>query len=123
MPMYTVATACAATKLRARLVDLVDRADVGMIERRGRSRFTAKSLERLRVEGQRIRHELQRDRTAQSRVFGLVHHAHSTAAQLLDDVVVRDAATNHRRVRERCRIKLSTTEDTEDTEERRVEQV
>jgi hypothetical protein len=28
-------------------------------------------------------------------VFGLVHHTHTTAAELLDDAVMRDGLANH----------------------------
>ena len=40
--------------------------------------------------------ELERHRTAQPRIFGLVHDAHAAAAQLLDDAVVRERLTDQR---------------------------
>jgi hypothetical protein len=34
--------------------------------------------------------------SAELQVFSLVDHAHSTATELLDDVVMRDGSANHR---------------------------
>ena len=78
-----------------KLADLVDGADVGMIEGGGRAGFTAESLEGLRILGHVIGQKLKGDKTVQVRVFGLVHHAHAAAAQLLDDSIMRDDLTNH----------------------------
>src|SRR5215213_3529482 len=43
-----------------------------------------------------VSEELERHRTAQPRVFGLVHDAHAAATQLLDDAVVRERLTDQR---------------------------
>ena len=77
------------------IADLVDGADVGMVQRRGGLRLALKSFEGLRVLRDFLGQELQRDEAVQVGVLGLVHHAHSTAAQLLDDAVVRDGRVNH----------------------------
>ena len=75
-------------RLRIVLADFVNRADVWMIQRRGGARFTAESLERLRVAGQIFRKKFQRDEAAQLRVFSFVDNAHATTAQFFHDAVV-----------------------------------
>ena len=77
------------------LADVVDRADVGMIERRGGPSFAAKTLQGLRITGHVIGKKLEGDETAQARVLGLVHHAHPAAAKLFQDAVVRDSLADH----------------------------
>src|SRR5712691_8899600 len=82
------------------LVDLVDRAYVGMIERRGRSCFALEPFKSLRVLGKSLGDKLQCDLTAEFRVLGLVDHTHPAATQPLADVVVGDSLTNHETSRE-----------------------
>ena len=65
------------------LADVMDGADVGMIERRRRSRLTAEALQRLRDREPRFGEKLERDKTAQAGVLGLVHHTHAATAELL----------------------------------------
>src|SRR5450755_1563843 len=77
------------------LADVVDRADVGMVERRRGVGFTLKAGERLRVLFDLFGQELESDKTMQPRIFGFVDDAHSAAAQLLDDVVVREDTPDH----------------------------
>ena len=79
------------------LADVVDRADVGMIERRRRARLAAEPLDRLRIPGDVVGQELQRDVPPEPRVPGLVDHAHPAPAQLFQDAVVGDGAADHRR--------------------------
>ena len=55
-----------------------------------------KRLEGLRVMGEFVRQELQSDVTAELYVLGFVHHSHATAAQLLNNAVVRDGLADHR---------------------------
>src|SRR5260370_39310279 len=49
--------------LVATLADVVNRADVGMVERGGGPSFTPETFQRLRVSGNVIRQELERDET------------------------------------------------------------
>jgi hypothetical protein len=51
-----------------------------MIQGGSRSRLAAKALESLRIVSQFLRKKLQGDVAAKLEVFGLVHHAHATAA-------------------------------------------
>ena len=78
------------------LVDLVDRADVAVIERRRGARLAPKTLERARVRAGGGRQELDRDLAAKAQVFGAVDDAHAAGAQLGGYVIVRDRLANHR---------------------------
>src|SRR6185436_18727395 len=78
------------------LADVVDRADVGMVERRGGPGFTLKAAQGLGITRQIAGDELERHRTVQARIFGFVHHAHPAAAELLEDAVVRERLTDQR---------------------------
>ena len=77
------------------LPDVVNRADVGMIQRRGRLRLAMKSAQRLGIACHAFGKELQRDETVEARVLGFVDHAHAAAAQLLQDPVMRDGLADH----------------------------
>ena len=72
------------------LVDLVDRADVGVIKRRGRAGFAQKAC-LLRLTAKLARGEkLQSDGAAELGVFGLVDFPHPALTQLGKDLVVRN---------------------------------
>ena len=77
-------------RLPVLLANVVNRADVGVVQRRCSLRFALKACERLRVAGNILRQELKGDEAMQPRVLGFIHHTHPPAAQLLDDAVVRD---------------------------------
>ena len=77
------------------LVDVVDRADVGVLERGGRAGLALEPLERLRVARQLLGQELQRDAAAELQVLGLVDDAHAAAAELREDPVVGDRLADH----------------------------
>ena len=70
--------------------DVVDGADVGMVQRGGGTRFTFESFERLRVVGEIVGEKFESDEAAEARVFGFVDDAHSATAEFFDDAVVRD---------------------------------
>src|SRR4029077_1011788 len=77
------------------LAKVVNRADIGVIERgwgRGRALETG---ERLRVAGYFLRQKLEGDKPSQACILGLVDYAHAAAAQLLDNAVVRDGLVDH----------------------------
>ena len=61
---------------------VVDRADVGVVQRGGRARLALEALERLRVAAELLGQELQRDAAAELRVLRLVDDAHAAAAEL-----------------------------------------
>jgi len=77
------------------LADVVDGADVGMVQRGCGLGLAAKALERLRVLGQIVGKELEGNKTSEARIFGFVDHPHTAAAQLLDDAIVRDGLADH----------------------------
>jgi len=75
--------------------DFVDGADVGMIQRRCGPGLTPETLQRLRVLGHVGGKEFQGNEAAEFGVLGFVDHTHPTAAQFLDDAVVRDGFADH----------------------------
>ena len=79
------------------LADIVNRADVGMVQGRGGLRFTLESRESLRIAGDILRQKFQRDEALEARVFGLVNDTHASAAELFDDAVVGEGLTDWRR--------------------------
>src|SRR6202034_20464 len=81
--------------LRRVLSDFVNSADVGMVQRGGSAGFASEAFQRLRVVGNIIRQEFQSDKTAEFEILGLINHNHPTAAELLDDAVVRDGLASH----------------------------
>jgi hypothetical protein len=82
-------------RLIALLSDLVDRANVGMVQGRSSSRLTSEPFQSLRVLGYILWQEFQGDEASQIGVFSLVDDTHPTATELLDDAVVRDGQGNH----------------------------
>ena len=77
------------------LVNLVDRADVTVIQGRRGARFAAKALERDRIRGGAGRQELDRDLPPQAQVFGAIDDAHAARAELGGHAIVRDRLANH----------------------------
>src|ERR1700730_13485587 len=80
-------------RVAALLANVVNRADVGMVESRRGLRFTLKTGKSLGVFGYFIGQEFQSHKPVQPGVFSLVHHTHPATAELLDDAVVRDGLT------------------------------
>jgi hypothetical protein len=77
------------------VVDLINRADVGMVQcRRGLS-FPLKAGQGLRIFGNLVRQELQGDEAVQLYVLGLVDHTHPAAAKFVDDAIVRNSLADH----------------------------
>jgi hypothetical protein len=58
-------------------IHVVDRADIGMVERGRRLRFLDEPFARLRIARHVLRQELESDLTLQAHVLGAVHDAHS----------------------------------------------
>jgi hypothetical protein len=71
-------------------INLVDGADIRVVESRCRLRFTLETGQSLGVLGYLVRQELQRYKAVQLHILGLIDHTHPAAAQLLHDAVVRD---------------------------------
>jgi hypothetical protein len=80
------------------LANLMDGADVGMVQRRGCASLPTKALQSLRVLRGIVGQKLQRHEAAQQRVFRLINHSHSAAAEEFDDPVVGDGLADHGRM-------------------------
>ena len=70
------------------LADVMNGADVGMIQRGRGASLPLESAQRLPVASQIVRQELERDEATEPGVLRFVDHAHAAAAELLDDAVV-----------------------------------
>src|SRR5271157_3495548 len=77
------------------LANVINRADVRMVQRRRGLGFALKARQRLRIAGHFLGQELERDKAMQPRVLGLVDDAHAAASKLFDDAVVRDGLADH----------------------------
>jgi hypothetical protein len=77
--------------------DLVDRADVRMVQLRGEARFLdqagSSGLVGQGLGGQ----DLQCDIPVELLVMGAIDHAHATGAKLLENPVMAERLTNHRK--------------------------
>ena len=72
------------------LVDVVDRADVGVVQGGGGAGLAPEPLQALGILGILLGQELQGDAAAEAGVLGLVDDPHAAAAQWLQDAVVGD---------------------------------
>ena len=77
------------------LVDVVDGADMGVVEGGAGPGLAPEPLQGHRVAEEFLRQELQRDGAVQAGVLGLVDDTHASAADLLQDAVVGDGLTDH----------------------------
>jgi hypothetical protein len=73
----------------------VNGTDVGVVEGGGRTGFSLESFESLIVFGESFGQELEGHETAELSVLGLIHHTHTTAAELFQDAIVGNGRTNH----------------------------
>ena len=77
--------------------DLVDRADIGVVQSRGRPGLALKPLQCLMVLGEPFRQELEGDKAVELDVLGLVDHTHSAAAEFFQDAIVGNRLASHAR--------------------------
>ena len=77
------------------LVNLVNGADVRMIQCRSGLGFALKTAECLRAFGYIVGQELESHKATELHILGLVYDTHRAGAELLDDVIVRDGLSNH----------------------------
>ncbi len=82
-------------RLAILLADVVNGADVGMVQRRSRLRLALKAAECLGILGHFIGQKLECDKTMQPRVFRFVNHTHPAAAKLVDNAVMRNGLADH----------------------------
>ena len=76
-------------------INFINRADVGVIQRRGCSRFALKSFECCAIFRKSFRQKLQRYLATQLVVLGFVNHTHAAAAKFFEDHVVRKGFPDH----------------------------
>src|ERR1022692_1356212 len=77
------------------LADVVNGADVGVVESGGGASFTSETFQGLRVLRNVIGQELERNETTQFGVLGLVDYAHTAAAEFFDDAIARNGLADH----------------------------
>jgi len=73
------------------LADVMNRANVWVIQGGGGLCFTLESSQSLRVFGHLVGQKFQGDEAVQAGIFGFVYHSHAAAAELLDDPIMRDS--------------------------------
>ena len=83
-------------RLTVLLANLVDRANVGMIQRRRRARLSPKTFQSLWNLGQVVGKKFKRDKPAEGGILGLVDNTHAAATQRFEDSIVRDGLADHR---------------------------
>jgi hypothetical protein len=76
------------------LADLMNRANVRMVQSRSGARLAAKPLKSLRVAHNIVWQELQRHEAAELSILGLIHNAHASAAEFFNNAIVRNRAAN-----------------------------
>src|ERR1700674_2615541 len=79
------------------LADVIDGADIWMIESGSGSSFAAETLECLRVLRNVLRKKLKRNETPELSIFRFINNTHATTAQLLDDAITRNSLADHSR--------------------------
>src|SRR6266571_1896626 len=77
------------------LPDVIDRANVRMIQRGCGLRLPLETSQGLSVSGNLLRQKLESDEAMQARVLSLVDHTHTPSTEFLDDAVVRDGLADH----------------------------
>jgi hypothetical protein len=77
------------------LADVVQRADVRVIQRRRRACLALESLQSDRIARERVGQKLHRHLPSETRVLGAVDDAHSALPNLLEETIVRDGFANH----------------------------
>ena len=77
------------------VLDAVNRADVGMIQKRGGPGFTRETLERFGIAGKIFGNKLQGDVAAKLQVLGLVDNAHTPASKFAKYAVMGHLLANH----------------------------
>ena len=78
------------------LLDRIDGADAGVVQRRGRPRLALEALEHREVVLEARGKHLDRDAPAEVGVLGFVHHAHAAGAEQTNDLVVSDGLSDQR---------------------------
>ena len=75
--------------------EVIDRADVGVIQGRRGLRLAPEAGEGTRISGQVSRQKLERDETVETSILSFVDDSHPAAPELLHDAVMRDGLAGH----------------------------
>jgi hypothetical protein len=75
------------------LADVVERADVGMRQLGDGACLAVEALAELRIGGELLRQDLDRDGPIEPRIPGPVHLAHSTFAKFCEDLIRAEPGT------------------------------
>ena len=75
--------------------NVINGANVGMVESGCSPRFSLKAGQSLRIAAEFRRQELKSDVALQAHIHRLVDNTHPAAAEFFDDLVVRDVLANH----------------------------
>ena len=75
--------------------NVVDRADIRMIEGRSGAGFAPEALQHRQLAADLVRQKLERHKAPQAGVFSLVDHPHPATADFFEHPVVGDSFTNH----------------------------
>src|SRR5664279_4096144 len=78
--------------------DVIDGADIGVIQSGCRTSFAAKALDCLRVLRNIVGQKFQGNVAAEASVFGFVDDTHAAAAEFFHHEVVGDSTTSNRKV-------------------------
>jgi hypothetical protein len=78
------------------LLNVMDRANVRMVQCRCGPGFALKAFERLGIFGDVIGKKFQRDEATELGVLGFVHDSHAAATKLLNDAAVGDDLAEER---------------------------
>jgi hypothetical protein len=65
------------------LADVVDRADVGVVQRRSSPNLSLESAQCLPIHNHMVRQELKSCKAVEVDVFGLIHHTHPPLPRFL----------------------------------------
>src|ERR1700737_2286091 len=82
-------------RLTILFADVMNSANVRVIQCRCGLGFALKTGECLRVTRNFFRQEFEGDEAMQPRILGLIHNAHSPATELFNNAVVRDGSPDH----------------------------
>jgi hypothetical protein len=82
-------------RLAILLADVMNGADIRMVERRSGFSLAAEPPQGLRILSHIFRKELQSDEAVQAGILGLVNDAPTAAAQFVDDAVMRNGSADH----------------------------
>ena len=77
------------------LVDVVNGADVGVIEAGDGTELTLEALQRVMVFGHFFRQEFDRNEAVKLNVLSLVDNTHASAPKLLQDPAMGDGSAGH----------------------------